>query len=75
MYLDLAFERHIRTLVGEEQYSAIPEKRRKRMLQEFEISVKRCFDGQGQKDYSVDLHGVKDDPGNGIDDETILLRS
>ncbi|KAL8792665.1 MAG: hypothetical protein Q9195_004725 [Heterodermia aff. obscurata] len=75
VYLDLAFERHIRTLVGEEQYSAIHEKRRKRMLQEFEMSVKRCFDGQGQKDYSVDLHGVKDDPENGIEDGTILLRS
>ncbi|KAL8743828.1 MAG: hypothetical protein Q9190_003853 [Brigantiaea leucoxantha] len=39
------------------------------------MSVKRSFDGEGQKDYSVDLHGVKDDPRSGIDDETILLRS
>ena len=75
MYLDRAFEKHIITLVGPEYYRTIPQKRRKKMLQEFEVSVKRCFDGEGQKDYSVDLHGVKDDPVNGIDDETILLRS
>lgn len=75
VYLDGAFERHIVTLVGEEQYSTIRQKTWKKMLQEFEMSVKRSFDGEDQKHYSVDLHGVKDDPKNGIDDETIYLRS
>jgi len=61
-------------LVGESQYSTISEKKKKRMLGEFEM-LKRSFDGEGQRDYSVDLQGVEDNPKSGIDDGTILLGS
>jgi len=61
-------------LVGESEYSTISEKKKKRMLAEFEM-LKRSFDGEGQKDYSVDLQGVEDNPESGIDDGTILLGS
>ena len=74
VYVDLAFEKHIITLVGESQYRMIRDKAKKRMFQEFEM-LKRSFDGEGQKEYSVDLQGVEDDPESGIDDGTIVLSS
>lgn len=43
------------------------------MLREFEMSVKRCYTGD-DKEYSVDLQGVEDDPEQGIDDDTIKLK-
>ncbi len=61
-------------LVGESQYSTISEKKKKRMLGEFEM-LKRSFDGEGQRDYSDDLQGVEDNPKSDIDDGTILLGS
>lgn len=61
-------------LVGESEYSKMSEKKKKRMLGEFEM-LKRSFDGEGQSDYSVDLQGVEDNPKSGIDDGTILLGS
>lgn len=61
-------------LVGESEYSTISEKRKKRMLVEFEM-LKRSFDGEGQKDFSVDLQGVKDNPESGIHDGTIIVGS
>lgn len=43
------------------------------MMREFEESIKRCYSGDDQE-YSVDLQGVKDNPREGIDDDTITLK-
>ena len=60
-------------VVGEKQYNKIREVKRKRMLRDFEQAVKKGYDG-GDKEYSVELHGVEDDPEKGIDDDTIRLK-
>ena len=73
VFVDAAFEKHIKMLVGEQTYNSINERRRLRMLREFENAVKRCFSGDN-KEYSVDLPGVEDDPDNGIDDGTIRIK-
>ncbi|KAF2264554.1 hypothetical protein CC78DRAFT_463345, partial [Lojkania enalia] len=72
VYLDQAFERYIKTIVGD-QWNMIKEKAKKKMMDEFELSIKRCYTGEDQI-YSVDLYGVEDNPKEGIDDETILLK-
>ncbi|KAL8798869.1 MAG: hypothetical protein Q9182_006325 [Xanthomendoza sp. 2 TL-2023] len=73
VFLDAAFEKYVETIVGKEQYSRIKLKSRKKMLREFEMSVKRCYTGD-DKEYSVDLQGVEDNPEQGIDDDTIRLK-
>jgi len=42
------------------------------MMQEFEDSVKRTFDGTNE-DLSVELKGAGDDEARGIQDDTITL--
>ncbi|KJZ69823.1 hypothetical protein HIM_10776 [Hirsutella minnesotensis 3608] len=74
VFLDLAFERYIKMIVGQEQYGTVSELNKKRMLKDFEFGVKRCFTVESKKDYSVDLRGVKDDFMAGIIDETINLK-
>ncbi|KAJ4292499.1 hypothetical protein N0V90_009161 [Kalmusia sp. IMI 367209] len=73
VYLDQAFERYIKTIVGEDQYNSIKERDKKKMIQEFELAVKRTYSGD-DKPYSVDLRGVEDNPNEGIDDDTITLK-
>ncbi|KAH7081489.1 hypothetical protein BKA63DRAFT_462626 [Paraphoma chrysanthemicola] len=73
VYLDQAFEKYIRTVVGEEQWMSVKDKAKKKMMGEFELSIKRCYAGDNQQ-YSVDLQGVDDNPQEGIDDETIGLK-
>ncbi|KAH8690418.1 hypothetical protein GQ44DRAFT_833025 [Phaeosphaeriaceae sp. PMI808] len=72
VYLDQAFEKYIRTIVGEE-WGGIKDKAKKKMMDEFENSIKRCYTGEDNT-YSVDLQGVEDNPKEGIDDETIQLQ-
>ncbi|KAI0517987.1 hypothetical protein F5B22DRAFT_654313 [Xylaria bambusicola] len=74
VFLDLAFERYITTIVGEEAYSYIKQVNKNKMLREFEFGVKRAFDGAEDKDYSVDLKGVEDNIEEGIVDDTIPLK-
>ncbi|KAL8790194.1 MAG: hypothetical protein Q9213_000725 [Squamulea squamosa] len=64
---------YVTTIVGKDQYSEIRPKSRKKMLREFEMSVKRCYTGD-DREYSVDLQGVEDNPEQGIDDDTIKLK-
>jgi hypothetical protein len=71
--VDLAFEKYIKTLVGEAEYNKTREKARMMMLRDFENSVKRCYTGDN-KVYSVDLRGVDDNPDVGIQDDTIKLK-
>ncbi|KAG8530515.1 uncharacterized protein KY384_005018 [Bacidia gigantensis] len=73
-FLDVAFIKHIETLVGATQYQDIKESNRKRMMKDFEFGIKRCFSGKNDPDFSVELIGVKDDPGSGIVDDTIVIK-
>ena len=73
MFLDLAFQKYIETVVGEKEYNSIKESNRKKMMREFEYGVKRCFSEQNDQIYSVDLKGVKDDPEHGIIDDSITI--
>lgn len=73
MFVDAAFEKYVKTVVGEKDYDAIKEKAKKRMMKEFEVSVKRCYTGD-DKEFSVDLTGVDDNPKMGIEDDTIRLK-
>lgn len=72
-YLDHAFEKYIRTIVGESQWAGLRDKPKQRMMADFEMSIKRCYAGDEQQ-YSVDLQDVKDNPEVNIDDETITLK-
>ena len=56
------------------QYNGIKESSRKKMMKQFEFGIKRAFNGQDDQTYSVDLKGVKDDPTNGILDDTITIK-
>ena len=73
-FLDVAFAKYIETLVGALQYQDIKESYRKRMMKDFEYGIKRCFSGKNDPEYSVELRGVKDDPANGIVDDTIVIK-
>jgi hypothetical protein len=73
VFLDAAFENHIKTIVGEAQYNSIRQKSRKLMLREFEEGVKRSFTGNN-RNFSVDLRGVEDNPAAGVIDDTITLK-
>lgn len=74
VFLDMAFEKHIKTVVGEGQYAGLRDKAKKKMMREFETAVKRSYSGDN-KDYSVDLQGVEDDVAEGINDDTITLKA
>ncbi|KAF2200940.1 actin-like ATPase domain-containing protein [Delitschia confertaspora ATCC 74209] len=71
--VDSAFEKYIKTLVGEDDYNSIKQKPKVRMMREFEMGVKRCYTGDN-KEFSVDLPGVDDNPKEGIMDDTIRLK-
>ncbi|KAM0796671.1 hypothetical protein BDR22DRAFT_866080 [Usnea florida] len=74
VFLDLAFQKYIETIVGEIEYNSIKENNRKKMMREFEYGIKRCFSENNDQTYSVDLKGVKDDPRNGVIDDTITVK-
>ena len=80
VFLDLAFEKWITTIVGEDQYynrsgdrKGIKESSRKKMMEQFEFGIKRTFTGMPDQKFSVDLKGVEDDDNEGILDDTILI--
>ena len=56
------------------EFKSIKERNRKKMMKEFEYGIQRCFSEQNDQTYSVDLKGVKDDPKNGIVDDTITVK-
>ena len=50
MFIDDAFEKCIKTLVGEQEYESIKVERRLKMMEKFETSVKRHYSGdEGMK--------------------------
>ncbi|KAM6516430.1 hypothetical protein FALCPG4_014614 [Fusarium falciforme] len=71
--LDKSFEKYIETLVGKDQYSKLKEINKKKMMRVFENGVKRCFTLESTKEYTVELKGVEDNEGHGIEDDTITL--
>jgi hypothetical protein len=73
VYLYLAFEKYIITIVGETQYRNIKAKSKDKMMADFEYNVKRNFTGEDGL-HSVDLKGVDDNPEMDIDDDTIKLK-
>ena len=42
-------------------------------MREFEYGIKRCFSGNNDPSFSVELRGVQDDPSKGIVDDTIVI--
>ena len=73
VFLDAAFEKQIKVLVGEQQYASINEKAKVNMRRDFEMGVKRMFSGD-DRDYSVDLMGVENNEQENIYDDTIQLK-
>lgn len=74
VFLDIAFQKYIETIIGEMQYNGIKQTNHKKMMREFEYGIKRCFSEHNDQTYSVDLKGVKNDPENGIVDDTITVK-
>ena len=73
VFLDSAFEKHIKVKVGERQYMKIKELKRKRMLRDFEQAVKKAYDGSN-KEYTVELVGVEEDLDKDIHEDMIKLK-
>ncbi|OSS51064.1 hypothetical protein B5807_04076 [Epicoccum nigrum] len=71
-YFDQAFEKYIRTIVGEPQWRRLKSKSKHRMMRGFEGSIKRCYNGNNEH-FSVDLQDVEDNSAVGIDREVIAL--
>jgi hypothetical protein len=72
IFLDKAFIKYVKLIVGEEVYERLKDKAKARMHQDFE-GVKRCYTGDN-KTYSVDLQGIDDNESVGIDNDTIKLK-
>lgn len=59
-------------MIGVQKYESIKQKFRSNMWDQFD-SVKRGFDGDDKKKFSIDLRGIEDNPSEGIEDDTIIL--
>ncbi|KAH7160459.1 hypothetical protein B0J13DRAFT_644084, partial [Dactylonectria estremocensis] len=75
IFLDTAFEKHICTLVGESKYAKIKPRHKLRMIEVFEVGVKRCFTMDSNKGYVVELEGIDDNVDEGIFDGCISLKN
>lgn len=73
-FLDMAFRKNIQVLIGKEQWDNLKDRDKKKMSREFEFGVKLSFTADSTRQYSVDLRGVKDNPAEGILDDTITLK-
>ncbi|KAF4419189.1 actin-like ATPase domain-containing [Fusarium acutatum] len=74
VFLDAAFEKSIKAIVGLDQYNRLKDRHKKKMLQTFDYAIKRAFAPNSSADYSVDLPGVEDNEAKGILDERIALK-
>ncbi|KAF8420973.1 hypothetical protein EV426DRAFT_610121 [Tirmania nivea] len=75
-FLDMAFEEFIREIVGPSQYDdekKIRPRDKNAMMRDFEDGLKRSFTKNYESIMTVDLKGVDDDSGKGIDDECITI--
>jgi hypothetical protein len=75
VFLDMGFQKHIATIVGESAYANLKESSKKRMLADFEYQIKRSFDPVNQSEYSVELRGVEDNERHNIRDDTIVIKA
>ncbi|KAM0233582.1 hypothetical protein ACHAP5_010343 [Fusarium lateritium] len=73
-FLDMAFLRNIKVLVGESQYDGLKDQYKNMMLMDLESGVKPSFTSESTKQYSVNLMGVEDNEKEGILDATITLK-
>jgi hypothetical protein len=71
----MGFQKWLITIVGEDAYAKLKETSRKKMLEEFEYQVKRCFDPVNQQEYSVELKGVEDNERHNIRDDNIVVKA
>jgi hypothetical protein len=74
VYLNIAFQNYIETLVGKSAYEELSIPSRRNMMAEWDQTLKRTFNENNPGPYTIDLFGVDDDPANGIDDNTITLK-
>lgn len=58
--LNMASEKIIITLIGQEEYNRIRLECKKKTMNMFEYGIKRPFEGGPDKDYQVELKGVSD---------------
>ncbi|OCL06073.1 actin-like ATPase domain-containing protein [Glonium stellatum] len=72
VYLDEEFERHIAEIV--QNYEKIQESQRRKMLEDFEYSIKRNFTLNSAQSYVVDLKGAADNLVKGVEGGSILLK-
>jgi hypothetical protein len=73
MFVDVGFEKHISLLVGPTKYENLRPHHVRRMLEEFEFGIKRCFASVDDSLLKVELIGVEDDPDSGIQCESITI--
>jgi hypothetical protein len=73
VFLDQAFEKYIRTIVGEPQWQSLKAKSKLRMLKDWESAIKRCYSGDNTS-YTVELTGVEDNASVHIEEDVITLK-
>ncbi len=74
VYLNIGFQKYIETLIGKDQYDSLSDPSKRKMMTEFDQTLKRIFNERSNEVHTIDLYGVEDDPENGIDDNTTVLK-
>lgn len=70
----MSFQKWVCQKIGKAQWDKTKDFAKRKMLSEFEYSIKRGFGISTQTEYSVELRGVEDDPEQGIRDEMINVK-
>jgi len=70
--IDAAFEKFVRSKIGDKGYENIRKKNKNMMMQDFDQQVKMNFAGEDRM-RCIELKGVEDNAAEGIVDGTILL--
>jgi hypothetical protein len=69
----MGFQKLVVTKIGQRQWDQLKDPAKKNMMGDFEF-VKRSFAPATQKEYAVELRGVKDDNASGIQEENISFK-
>lgn len=70
----MGFQKWIITQIGESQWKSMKMKAKRKMVNDFELSIKRRFELSGPSEHSVELRGIEDDPNLNIRDEMIIVK-
>lgn len=70
----MGFQKWVKTQIGESQWKSTKLKAKRKMVSDFELSIKRRFDLGGPSEHSVELRGIEDDPKLHIRDEMIIIK-